>query len=104
MSTAARLLTDARKRAGLTQAELARRADIPRSVLNAYERGTRQPGADALASILEAAGFELHLRERIDPERNGRVLADVLRLADSLPFKAKRKLDAIPFRRRVGER
>ena len=43
------LIGEIRRRSGLTQAELARRAGLPRSVLNAYERGRRQPGVDALA-------------------------------------------------------
>ncbi|HEX9695232.1 MAG TPA: helix-turn-helix transcriptional regulator [Actinomycetota bacterium] len=77
MGVSAELLREARRRAGLRQAGLARRAGIPRSVLNAYERGTRQPGADSLAAILAAAGFELRLAPRIDPARNARILAEV---------------------------
>jgi transcriptional regulator with XRE-family HTH domain len=96
------LLVDARRRAHLTQAELARRAGIPRSVLNAYERGTRQPGADALASILLSAGFDLRLARVIDHERNARVLSEVLDLAERLPYRPRRKLDYPPFARRVG--
>lgn len=102
MGTASRLLIAARRAAGLTQAALARKARIPRSVLNAYERGNRQPGADALASILGAAGFELRLAPRIDHERNARVLADVLDLAERLPWRPRRELRFPPFHRRVG--
>jgi hypothetical protein len=60
---------------------------MPRSVVNAYERGTRQPGADALARIARAAGFELRLAprlRRVDDVRAGRILAQVLDLAERL--------------------
>jgi len=60
-AVAAELIVEARKQADLSQAELARRAGLPRSVLNAYENGRRQPGVDALARILAAAGRELRL-------------------------------------------
>jgi len=102
MATASLHLIEARRAAGLSQAALARRAGIPRSVLNAYEHGKRQPGADALASILAAAGFELRLAPRIDRHRNARVLADVLDLAERLPWRPRRTLRFPPFARRVG--
>ena len=96
----ARLLLEARKRAGVTQAALARKAGIPASVLNAYERGTRQPGADALVAVLRAAGFELRLTAAIDVQRNARILAEVLDLAEHLPYRPRRTLRYPPFRRR----
>lgn len=102
MRTASELLIEARRAASLTQAALARKAGIPRSVLNAYERGNRQPGADALASILAAAGFELRLSPRVDRERNGRVLAEVIALAEALPYRPEPTLRYPPFHRRVG--
>lgn len=102
MGAASRLLVQARSAAGLTQAALARKAGIPRSVLNAYERGSRQPGADALASLLAAAGFELRLRARIDYQRNARVLAEVLDLAERLPWRPHGRLAYPPFHRRAG--
>lgn len=102
MGKASRLLVEARRAAGLSQAALARRAHIPRSVLNAYERGKRQPGADALASILEAAGFELRVVPLVDRERNARMLAEVLDLAERLPWRPRRTLEYPPFRRRLG--
>lgn len=91
----------AREKAGLSQAELARRAGIPASVLSAYERGRRQPGADTLISILAAAEFELRLATRVSPERNGRILAQVLDLAWRLPFKPKPTLEYPPFHKRI---
>lgn len=102
---AAELLRLARRRAGLTQAELARRAGVPRSVLNAYEHGRRQPGVDALARILDAAGMSLRLSRpvhRPDPERAGRLLEQVLELAEALPHRPRRTLAYPPFTRRVA--
>lgn len=56
------LILDARTRAGLTQAELARRARTAQSAIAAYEAGQRQPTLPTLYRILEAAGFDLRAR------------------------------------------
>ena len=87
-------------RRGLRQAELARRAGVPRSVLNVYERGRREPGADVLARILDAAGWQLRLvpTPPIDAEQAGRVLSQVLDLAEALPTKRRGRLTYPPFR------
>lgn len=88
---AASLVDEIRRRSGLSQAELARRAGLPRSVLNTYVRGRRQPGTDALIRIASAAGLELELVQRaapVDTERAGRLLAQVLDLAEALPFRS----------------
>lgn len=55
------LLRRARKRAGLSQVELAARAGVTQSVISAYESGQRQPTIPALARLIDAAGFELTL-------------------------------------------
>ena len=94
------LIREMRRRTGLTQAGLARRARMPRSVVNAYEHGKREPGVDALARLAAAAGFELRLRpavRRLDPERAGRLLAQVLDLAEALPHRRRRGLSPSPF-------
>ena len=99
MVEAGALIREARRRGGLRQAELARRAGIPRSVLNVYERGHRQPGANALASIVEAAGFELRLvpAPPVDPDRAAHILRQVLDLAEALPGRRRGKLTYPPF-------
>ena len=102
MAESARLIVRARRASGLTQAQLARKAGIPRSVLNAYEHGKRQPGGDALIAILGAAGFELDLVRRFDLERNARILSEVLDLAERLPWRPKRRLRYPPLGRRAG--
>lgn len=101
MRVASSLLLQARRATGLSQAALARKAGVPRSVLNAYERGFRQPGADSLAAILAAAGFELGLRPRIDLARNAQVLAQVLDLAERLPWRPRKRVTYPPFNLRA---
>jgi uncharacterized protein len=92
---AAELIRDIRRRSGLRQAELARRAGLPRSVVSAYEHGHRQPGVDALARLAGAAGMELKLSPTspVDPVRAGRILAQVLNLAESLPARRRGPLE-----------
>ena len=68
---------------------------MPRSVVNAYEHGRREPGAAALTRLLGAAGFELRLApavRRLDEERAARILEQVLGLAEALPFRRGRQL------------
>lgn len=75
--SAASLLRQARKRAGLSQAELAARAGVTQSVISAYESGHRQPAIPALARLIEATGFELTLGLRRQPGRLGRLSGPV---------------------------
>jgi len=96
------LLRQARARAGLSQSELARRAGVSRSVLSVYESGRREPSSEALARILAAAGYELGLRpavRRLDDERAGRILEQVLELAEALPGRRKGALRYPPLAR-----
>lgn len=77
---------------GFSQAELARRSGLPRSVVNAYLKGSREPGAEALARLAAAGGFELRLGRSeppVDAERAGRLLVQVLELAEALPFRPR---------------
>src|SRR5680860_1789536 len=88
------LLRTARIRAGVTQAELARRARMPRSVVNAYERGSREPRVGALQTLLRALGLTLGLEpaSRVDEHRSARELRAALELADALPHRPRRTL------------
>jgi transcriptional regulator with XRE-family HTH domain len=91
MSMASEILS----RSGLSQAELARRAGLPRSVVNAYVRGKREPGADALARLAAAGGLEFELTPRrppVDGERASKILVQVLELAEALPFRPRPEL------------
>jgi transcriptional regulator with XRE-family HTH domain len=104
-SAAGRLIGEVRRKSGLSQAELARRAGLTRSVLNAYERGRRQPGVDALARIAAAAGLELRLGSPAEEPglvRAGRILEQVLDLAEALPQKRRGELAYPPLRALAG--
>jgi uncharacterized protein len=83
------------RRSGLSQAELARRAGMPRSVVNAYMRGKREPGAAALARLAAAGGLQLLLSPReppVDAEQASKILVQVLELAEALPFRPRPEL------------
>ncbi len=102
--TAGDLIRDIRRRAGLRQAELARRAGLPRSVVSAYESGRRQPGVDALARIAGSVGLSLRLAPRspVDHIRAGRILSQVLDLAESLPARRRGSLEYPSLRGLAG--
>jgi len=104
-TSGALLAEQIRTQSGLSQAELARRAGLPRSVVNAYLKGSREPGADALARLAAAGGFELRLGRRkppVDAERAGRILVQVLELAEALPFRPRAELDYPPLSHRLA--
>jgi predicted nucleotidyltransferase/DNA-binding XRE family transcriptional regulator len=76
-STAGAVVRDARRRAGLSQVELAERAGVTQSVISAYESGHRQPSLPTLTALLEAAGFDLELNVRRQPGRLARLTGPV---------------------------
>ena len=99
-AVAGELIRELRRDSGLTQAELARRTGLQRSVLSAYEHGHRQPSVAALARIAAAAGVELQLVQRADraaTEHAGKVLAQVLDLAEQLPYRPRPELSYPPL-------
>jgi predicted nucleotidyltransferase/DNA-binding XRE family transcriptional regulator len=55
------VLRDARKRARLSQADVARRSGVAQSVISAYESGRREPGVQTLSRLVEATGHHLVL-------------------------------------------
>jgi transcriptional regulator with XRE-family HTH domain len=104
--SAAALVAGILHKSGLTQAELARRAGLPRSVLNAYLRGNREPGVDALLRIAGAAGVKLELEERkppVDPHRASFILNQVLGLAEALPYRPRAELAYPPLKDRLAK-
>ncbi len=58
------LLREARGRARLSQAELAKRAGVAQSVISAYESSARQPSLPTLQRLVAATGLELEVRVR----------------------------------------
>lgn len=79
------LIPDARRRAGLSQAEVSRRAGTSRPTLSAYEHGRVSPTLDTLERILHAVDHDLVARPRLhwrDVTVGGGRLASV---PDALP-------------------
>jgi transcriptional regulator with XRE-family HTH domain len=62
---ARRLLTEARKQAGLTQRGLAVRVGMPQSAIARIERGTVVPRVDTLDRMLAGCGRGLEVRPRL---------------------------------------
>jgi transcriptional regulator with XRE-family HTH domain len=101
------VISEILRRSGLSQAELARRAGIPRSVLNAYLRGGREPGADALLRIAAAGGMNLRVDPRkppVDPDRASHILVQVLELAEALPFRPRAEMQFPPLAEQLAKR
>jgi transcriptional regulator with XRE-family HTH domain len=53
------LIREARRRAGLTQSELGRRAGKPQSVVSRWERGEVEMSLETLRKLVRACGLEL---------------------------------------------
>ncbi len=106
-TSALSLIGKIQRQSGLSQAELARRAGIPRSVLNAYIRGSREPGADALLRIAVAGGMDLRAEPReppVDPRRASHILVQVLELAEALPFRPRAEMQFPPLAEQLAKR
>ncbi len=94
----AKIIQDVRRRQGLTQAELARRAGTSQPVVSAYEHGRRDPTYATLRKLVEAGGERLELAavpatsdlaKPVDFEEHARRLLDVLTLADAIPVRPR---------------
>jgi uncharacterized protein len=92
------LLRTVRRRRGLTQEELARRAGTSQPVISAYEHGRRDPTVGTLRRMIEAAGERLRvaasapasdLPPPADLDEHARRLLDVLSLADAIPHRPR---------------
>jgi transcriptional regulator with XRE-family HTH domain len=73
----ATLLRDARRRAALTQADLAHRAGTAQSAVAAYETGARNPSLATLERLLGASDQELDLVVRPRMRRGAAALAEL---------------------------
>lgn len=71
------LLVEARRRAGISQAELARRSGVGASLIGRYERYEVIPSLERLRALVRACGFELSFRiARLDPSDQDAVLIE----------------------------
>lgn len=69
------LLVEARRRAGLSQAQLSRRSGVPTSLIGRYERYEVVPSVERLRALVKAAGFELNVRlANVDPNDHDALL------------------------------
>lgn len=93
------LIRELRKTRGYSQAELARRSGIPRTAINAYERGHRTPTAATLARLAEACDCTLAIqqRPRMDERAAARELEQVLDLTELLPARRRGALTLRPL-------
>lgn len=98
MGETARMLRQARLRAGMSQQELSRRARVSQPVLSAYENGRREPSAKTFRHLLRAAGAAVTLEDRWDAQRNGRHFELVMELTDHLPQRPRGELMFPSFR------
>lgn len=108
----AREIERARHAAGLTQARLAERAGTSQAAVSAYEAGRKTPSAETFARLLAASGARLDVRPARAPvrsltiaerERRGRILADVIELAEALPARHSPQLKMPPLRELIAD-
>lgn len=83
--TPSNLLRAARKRAHLTQRELAKRAGMAQSAVARIERDHSSPSYSTLSALLRAAGFILDVQVRTAPVSDSHMLDDVARIKALTP-------------------
>lgn len=81
--TAARILRDTRKRAGLTQRALAERAGVSQETIARIETSATQPRFDTLARLLDACGYELEVMPRLGMGVDQTLIASMLDLTST---------------------
>ncbi len=71
------LLVEARRRAGISQAELGRRSGVAPSLIGRYERYEVIPSIERLRELLRACGIELSFRlASVDASNHDRILIE----------------------------
>ena len=94
------LVRTARRRAGLSQRALARRAGTAQSVVARIEAGDVSPTWDTLTRLLEASGFTLDAALVIGPAEQTHMLDDVPRILRLTP--EERLEEVANFTRFIG--
>lgn len=77
---AGRLLRSARRRARLSQRQLAAAAGVPQATVGRIEAGSVSPRTDTLAALLGAAGAELAVAPRLGDGVDRSLIRDRLQL------------------------
>jgi transcriptional regulator with XRE-family HTH domain len=83
MSMAGRMVREARRRARLTQRELAAKAGIPQETIARIERGRADPRANTLDRLLAACEFGLEVMPRLGIGIDRTQIDALLRLSPS---------------------
>lgn len=84
-SLTARLVREARSRAGHTQRALAQRARTAQSVVARIESGATSPTWETFSRLVSAAGFDLDVALVVSPATDSHMLADVSRILRLTP-------------------
>jgi len=79
------LVREARSRAGLSQRELAARAQTAQSVVARIEGGQTSPTWETFGRLLRAAGFDVNARLAVASVVGSHMLADVERILALTP-------------------
>ena len=97
----ASIIRSARERAGLSHRALAERAGTSGPAISMYESGERIPRVDTLFRIVTAAGATVDIAvapdgadSPVDVARSAETLEQVLGLADAMPRRRDRHLEA----------
>jgi len=83
MSMAGRMVRDARKRAQLTQRELAAKSGIPQETIARIERGRANPRVTTLDRLLEACDYGLESMPRLGIGVDRTQIRELLKLTPS---------------------
>ncbi len=86
------ILKTARKRAALSQRELANRAGTSQSVIARIESGASDPSTNTLKNLVEASGFDLDIELAIRPVADSHMLSEVNRILSLTPEERLREV------------
>ncbi len=75
------MIAEARRRAGLTQAELAAVLGTSQPAVARWETGRHSPSLDAVLRAVRACGFDLHVSMSARDDDHARLLDEYLRMS-----------------------